>query len=81
MTASQPRHERVDQHPEVRADQRVLVVAEVIHQVLSELCLDAHVRLSHLCDESIEIRGLRVCHLASFSPLHVDAQISLSGYL
>lgn len=65
MTAREPWHEGIDQHPQVGADQRVIVVAEVVNQVLGQLRFDAHIRLAHLCDESIQICWLCVSHLVA----------------
>lgn len=81
MATREPWHEGIDQHPQVGADQRVIVVAEVVDQVLGQLRFDAHIRLAHLCDESVQICWLCVSHLVALILCTLlRLKISLSCY-
>lgn len=58
----EPWHEGVDEEAQVRAYERGLVVAEIIHQVLGQLRLHADVGLAHLQNETVQVGWLCVCH-------------------
>lgn len=60
VAARQPRHQLVDQQPQILALNRVVHVAQVRHQVVGQLRLHAHIGLAHQQSVAVEIGGLRV---------------------